>query len=320
MIRREVAWRILSMEFTTGNKNYVQNTGTTSSDVNGNQYQNDEYGVNYVITPFGARVNRVYVCGQLESFTPTDSPNAEQYTGIITDLTGSISFKTSNFSKIIDSDRIDEMKDTSGREVIVAIIGKYQLEPSTIISGNGGIDVAQSQSNVYQQYIKVETVKIVDRSMYNRWLLETYYDLIARIDFMSENLKTINKLDGFVTNKLDKKINGKIVYFSDSFREYRDLLNEQYLMNVKERLQNDVKSYFSSIRDRVNEQLTASVKVRIKELTSNGKSEIPRDVLRKEVDISDDKFSTILDVLNKNGEILITKNGLKYIGDVSSNK
>ncbi len=146
--KREVAYRVFAKE--------LRNTDIVlEKDID------DTYAPQYVMTPTGAKVNRVFVVGTLTEIEDIGT-DTEYWRARIQDPTGI-------FAAYAGQYQIDAVRALSQANIpeILAVVGKVSVyvpeDGSTVIS------------------IRPETVAVVDEAARDRWIFETAQQTLARI-------------------------------------------------------------------------------------------------------------------------------------------
>lgn len=163
MISREVAWRLFAAEY-------------NASDLEERYSDENEKTPNYVITPLGAKVNRLFLVGTVTEIENYGSDNEPFWRARISDPTGVFYISAGQYqpeaSKALAALRPKIYEDLPP---IVAVIGK-----SRIYSPEDG-----------RIYVSVmpESIKEVDKKIRNYWILDTCKHMMKRIDAMKEAQK-----------------------------------------------------------------------------------------------------------------------------------
>ncbi len=155
MNAREVAWRMFAGEL---NDSSLVMTGE------------EERAPTYVITPLGARVNRVYIVGVITDLENVGSPEEPLWRAKLIDPTGTTYISAGQFQP--DAALAMSKLTVPG---FAAIIGKVR-----VYSPEGGV-----------MYISVrpETVMPVEKSARDAWVLDGCIGLRQRLDAVSEAVK-----------------------------------------------------------------------------------------------------------------------------------
>lgn len=181
---REVAKRVFAQEFRESNLSFKDG--------------DDQYAPQYLLTPTGAKVNRVFIVGTLieKEDIGTDS---EYWRGRVTDPTGSFLIYAGQYQP--EAAQILAECETPA---FVAVVGK----PSTYTTGEG--DVLTS--------VRPESLHIVDGQTRDMWVIETAKCTLDRIE----------ALDGTSANSQKAK-----EYYNPDIRHYSSMV-AQALKSLKE--------------------------------------------------------------------------------------
>ncbi len=151
---REVARRVFAGEFNAATLEYKDG---------------GERSPTYVITPLGAKVNRLLVVGVLTS-TETIGAAGDMWRAQVTDPTGVFNIYAGQFQP----------------DAASAI---SELKPPTIVAAVGKSRTYQPEDGVTYTSIRPETIKVVEVADRDRWLLETAAATMDRIECVQEALK-----------------------------------------------------------------------------------------------------------------------------------
>ncbi len=144
---REVAHRIFAAEFRESNLQTKEG--------------NDQYSPQYLLTPTGAKVNRVFVVGTLTEKEDVGT-DAEFWRGRIVDPTGAFFVTAGQYQP----EAAQVLAKTAPPEFI-AVIGK----PTTYTTKEGNVLTS----------IRAESLQIVDAATRDRWVAETARLTMARL-------------------------------------------------------------------------------------------------------------------------------------------
>lgn len=208
-MKRETAWRVFAGEF---NDSTVELKGQ------------GEMNPSYVVTPLGAKVNRVFIIGVLTDVEKI-SEDGELVRAHISDPTGVFTLYSGQYQK-----EVTEILSKIEVPAFVAVIGKartYSPEEGTI-------------------YVSIRPEKIMEVSadIRDKWILETCKNTKDRIEAILEAMK-MNQSDSQILKKLgySSELSEGIVealksYGSIDLNRYVKLIQEslQYLRPRKETL------------------------------------------------------------------------------------
>lgn len=152
MMNREVAWRLFAEEF---NQSTLETGG------------GEERTPSYLITPLGAKVNRVYVVGVLTETENRGTPEEPMWRARVTDPTGTFFISAGQYQPDVAT-KLAHMDPPA----FVAVIGKaniYRPDDETVLTS-----------------IRGELVKEVDEEQRNYWILEAAQSLKERLGAVGE--------------------------------------------------------------------------------------------------------------------------------------
>jgi len=152
---REVAWRLFASEYNDANLE-AEGTG--------------ERPPSYIVTPLGAKVNRVFVVGVITDVENVGTDGQPMWRARVSDPTGTFHVYAGQYQPEAAA-TLSKLKPP----VFGAIVGK-----SRIYSPQPGTTYAS---------IRPETIKAVDESLRDFWILEACRSLQKRLDAMTEAQK-----------------------------------------------------------------------------------------------------------------------------------
>ncbi|MBN1677452.1 MAG: hypothetical protein JW880_02835, partial [Candidatus Thermoplasmatota archaeon] len=155
MNQREVAWRVFAEEF---NSSVLEHAGE------------GEKPVSYVITPLGARINRMLIVGVVTDIEEIGEEGKPRYRAKITDPTGTFYVSAGEYQPEAAS-ALSKMSPPA----FAAVVGKsraYEPEPGV-------------------KYLSIRPEKVieVDADSRDYWVLETAKSTLARIDAVQDGMK-----------------------------------------------------------------------------------------------------------------------------------
>lgn len=205
MKKREIAWRAFAVEF--NNSNYMlQSTG--------------EFEPSYIITPLGAKINRIYISGVL-----TEKDKRENM--IKADI-----FDTTGVFKVYAFDE-EHMKMFDDIEIpsFVSAIGKGRIY--------------SPEEGVYYVSINAEIIKKVNAEIKDYWIYETAIHTMKRISGIEEarNFDEVS-IDKIFSLGYNRQISEGIFY---AVKEYGQIDTEYYRKYVVEALKSIIVESFSTI-------------------------------------------------------------------------
>jgi len=152
---REVAWRLFAGEYNDANLE-VEGTG--------------ERAPSYVVTPLGAKVNRIFVVGVITDVENVGTDMQPMWRARVSDPTGTFHVYAGQYQPEAAA-ALSKLKPP----VFGAIVGKsrvYSPDPGTVYTS-----------------IRPEVIKAVDERVRDFWILEACRSLRKRLDAMSEAQK-----------------------------------------------------------------------------------------------------------------------------------
>jgi len=152
---REVAWRLFASEYNDAN---LETEGT------------GERPPSYIVTPLGAKVNRVFVVGVITDVENVGTDGQPMWRARVSDPTGTFHVYAGQYQPEAAA-TLSKLKPP----VFGAIVGKsriYSPQPGTTYTS-----------------IRPETIKAVDESLRDFWILEACRSLQKRLDAMTEAQK-----------------------------------------------------------------------------------------------------------------------------------
>ncbi|KAF5411134.1 MAG: hypothetical protein C5S43_03700 [Candidatus Methanocomedens sp.] len=214
MIERELAWRVFAHEFNHSHHFF---------------HEGDERSPNYLVTPTGARINRLYFAGVL-----TEIENI----GVGEDIwRGRVSDHTGGFMVYAGQYQPEAAMFISGLEVpsFVAVVGKartYEPEEGTIYTS-----------------VRPEELNTADSQIRDRWIVETARLTFERIRFVRSALESGLKgpqliemlIQSGTSAELADGINKAIEHYHD-LTEYLDTLSSKIIDSLKTLLPDDIKT------------------------------------------------------------------------------
>lgn len=149
--KREIAKRLFAHEFNQSTHKIEQEGEKTPT---------------YILTPTGARCNRVFVVGVLldkEEIKPD-----------------------SNFWRVRVSDPTGVFVCTAGRYQPDALEALMEIEPPEMISVVGKVNVYEGESRTFVS-LRPESITVVDKEIRDHWVYETAKRTLERIEKMQNN-------------------------------------------------------------------------------------------------------------------------------------
>lgn len=155
MMRREVAWRIFADEL---NNSTMETKGE------------DERTPTYVVSPLGAKVNRVYAVGVLTEVENRGTPEEPLWQGRVSDPTGTFFI-------------------SAGRYQPEAATSMSNIEPPKFVAVVGKTSTYRPDDETMLVSIRVEMIKEVTEEQRDHWILEASRSLKERLEVAAEASK-----------------------------------------------------------------------------------------------------------------------------------
>lgn len=155
MNAREVAWRIFAGEL---NDSSLVMQGE------------EERAPTYIITPLGARVNRLYIVGVITDLENVGSPEEPLWRAKMIDPTGTTYISAGQFQP-------------------EAALALSKLAVPSFVAVIGKVRVYSPEDGVMYISVRPETVKPVDKDTRDAWVLDGCISLRHRLDAISEAVK-----------------------------------------------------------------------------------------------------------------------------------
>ena len=155
MINREVAWRVFAGE-------YNQSTLKWES--------SEERSPSYVVTPLGAKINRLYLVGVLTETENIGTPEEPMWRGRVTDPTGTFFVSAGQYQP----------------DVATAMAN---MEPPTFVAVVGKANTYRPDEETILVNVRGELIKEVTENQRDYWILEASNGLKERLEAISEAKK-----------------------------------------------------------------------------------------------------------------------------------
>ncbi len=155
MINREVAWRVFASEF---NESNLEIKGS------------EERAPSYLVTPLGAKINRIYAVGVLTEKENIGDPEEPMWRARVTDQTGTFFVSAGQYQPEVTS-TLTNMEPP----IFVAVVGKastYEPDEDTFLTS-----------------IRAEIIKEVTEDQRNNWIIEAARSLKNRLEVAIEASK-----------------------------------------------------------------------------------------------------------------------------------
>jgi len=154
-MNREIAWRVFAGEYNDANK-----------DVSGG----GERSPSYVVTPLGAKINRLFVVGVLTDVENVATDEAPMWRARLQDPTGTYHVYTGQYQP----------------EASAALA---KLKPPAFVAVTGKSRLFTPDSGGTYTSIRPETVKVVDEALRDYWILDACRSLKKRLEALREAYK-----------------------------------------------------------------------------------------------------------------------------------
>ncbi len=280
MMNREVAWRIFADEF---NKSTLETGG------------GEERTPSYLITPLGAKINRVYVVGVLTEIENRGTPEEPMWRARVTDPTGTFFVSAGQYQPDVAT-KLAHMDPPA----FVAVIGKaniYRPDEETVLTS-----------------IRGELVKEVDEEQRDYWILEATRSLKERLGAVNEaaqmeevstdelvdlgyDLKLADGIkaasehyDSFQIEKYWRVLEDALMYVLPEYEEAGGLEEEEESTEEEEEIEDLVLEVLEELEDE-----------------ADGENGVEYDTVMEETleekDISQEKFEEAVNSLRNSGKI-----------------
>lgn len=159
MAEREIAWRVFAAEFNQSNLRYSEGSALSP---------------NYIITPSGARCNRVYIVGVVTE-VENIGQGEELWRSRIADPTGVFAVYAGQFQPDI-------------------AIFLSEVEIPSFLAVVGKVKIFEPEAGAFYTTIRPEEINIVDAKVRDLWVLKTAERTLERINYLKAALDS--KLTG----------------------------------------------------------------------------------------------------------------------------
>jgi len=152
---REVAWRVFAEEY---NSSSLEHTGE------------GEKPVSYIVTPLGARVNRMFVVGVVTDIEDLGEPGKPRYRARVTDPTGTFYISAGEFQP-------------------AAAAALSKIQPPAFVAIVGKSRAYTPEEGVKYLSIRPERIAVVDAAARERWVLETAKSTLRRAEALKDAMR-----------------------------------------------------------------------------------------------------------------------------------
>lgn len=192
MTEREVAWRVFAGEY-------------NASTLDISPAHEREPG--YLITPLGAKINRVYIVGVLTEVEKFDRNGNSHYRARISDRTGVFYVYAGQYNP-----------------EVTKILSK--LEPPTYVAVIGKSKIYSPSEGITYVSIRPENIKIVDKNIRDYWLLDACKSMKERLSAVTECQQLVPPdMEKLVALGYDELIARGVM---DALEHYKKLDTEYY--------------------------------------------------------------------------------------------
>ncbi len=272
-MKRETAWKIFAGEY---NDSTVEIKGE------------GEMAPSYVVTPLGAKVNRLFVIGVLTDIENV-SENGELLRAHVSDPTGVFTLYSGQYQQ-------ESTNALSNIEVpaFVAVIGKARTY--------------KPEEGAFYVSIRPEKIMEVSADIRDKWIIETCKNTRDRIEAVFEAMK-MNESNAYELRKLGygKELSEGIVealknYGKVDLNKYIAIVQEslQYLIPNKEKLP-DLKNKEKASQEEIEESKIEeeTIEPDEKEITANEETDDTKNKQEKEDDKSIEIENTVLEAIKQ---------------------
>ncbi|MBS3817047.1 MAG: hypothetical protein KGY76_05740 [Candidatus Thermoplasmatota archaeon] len=295
MINREVAWRVFAREF---NDSTLEMEGT------------EERSPSYLVTPLGAKINRIYTVGVLTERENIGDPEEPMWRARVTDPTGTFFVSAGQYQP--------EVATTLGH-----------MEPPLFVAVVGKSSTYQPDEDTFLTSIRAEMIKEVTEEQRDQWIIEAATSLKERLEVAIEASKmdevSVEELVdlGFDENLAEGFKQANEHYDSLSFDKYERMLEDslryvlpEYETQSIEEIQEEKEG--EDRRDEELESLVIDVISNLEEeekLENGVEYERVKEKVMEEEDITEDEFEETVNNLRSDGKLYEPVLGnLKIIG------
>lgn len=198
-MKREGAWRIFANEYNDSSV-IIRGTG--------------ERKPSYVITPLGAKVNRLFVVGVLTDVESLSGEN-ELLRARVSDPTGIYTLYSGQFQPNVTATLLN-------------------IEIPSFLAFVGKVRVFEPEEGIIYLSVRPESVYEVDSSARDRWVLETCKSTWERVNAMREALHLSNpSVHELVKLGYSRELSEGVI---KALKSYKDLDVDKYLDSIEEAL------------------------------------------------------------------------------------
>jgi RPA family protein len=265
MNAREVSWRVFAEE-------YASSTMEHSGE--------GEKPVSYIVTPLGARVNRMLVVGVVTEIEDVGEEGKPRYRARVADQTG-------------------EFYVSAGEYQPEAAAALAKISPPAFVAIVGKSRAYSPEPGVKYLSIRPERISEVDANTRDHWVLETAKSTLTRIDAMQEALNMSEPTAGELMKLgYSESLAEGVVLAQDYYKEVN--LN-RFRGVVKDALRNLLPESGAKIKkatpaETPNEDVFASVEV--PEISEKEEASDSADEELQELEVGADEEETVLGIID----------------------
>ncbi len=283
MISREMAWRVFAREF---NDSDLMIEGE------------EERSPSYLITPLGAKVNRVYLVGVLTECENIGTDEEPMWRARVTDPTGTFFVSAGKYQPGVATSLAN-------------------MEPPLFVAVVGKANTYQPDDDTFLTSIRAEMVKEVTEEQRNIWILEATKSLKNRLEIAIEASKMDEiSVEELVDLGFDEKLADGFKKASEhydplSFNKYEGMLEDslRYILPEYESEsigEIDEEQSGEDERDEELEEFIIEIISKIEDeegLENGGEYDRVRTKIMDEKDITSDKFEEVVNNLRSDGSL-----------------
>ncbi len=258
MNQREVAWRVFAEEY---NSSVLEHTGE------------GEKPVSYVITPLGAKINRMLVVGVVTDIEDVGEEGKPRYRARVTDPTGTFYVSAGEYQP-------------------AAAMSLSKMSPPAFAAVVGKSRAYTPEEGVKYLSIRPERIREVDGDARDYWVLEAARSTLHRIDAVEEGLKmaepSVNGLMklGYSENLADGVVRAIEFYKDIDVRRFRESVLEA------------VKTLVPEARLRKSRPEAPAIAPQPKAMPKAGKREESKEDELHEVGVGADEEDAVLKIID----------------------
>lgn len=281
MINREVAWRVFASEF---NESTLEIEGS------------EERAPSYLVSPLGAKINRLYAVGVLTEKENIGDPEEPMWRARVTDQTGTFFVSAGQYQPEVTS-TLTNMEPP----VFVAVVGKastYEPDDETFLTS-----------------IRAEIIKEVSEEQRDNWVIEAARSLKKRLEVAIEASKMDEvSVEELIELGFDEKLaegfkQASEHYDSIDFDRYERMLEDSLRYVLPEYESKSIEEIEEESEDERDEELEDFIleviaDIEEKENLENGVDyERVKEEVMEEKDITQEDFEESVTSLRNDGKL-----------------